>query len=222
MQRGARLFPGVGCHDGVAALAKSPDRSCLSWWRWRHGRQGERAQTSRAGPRGEQPGPDQERRAGRPGGSGKTTLVEMLLATAGAVPRTGSVDDGTTVSDHDPGEQRHGRSHALSVAPLGHQGVKVNLLDTPGYADFVGEVRHGLRAADCALFVVAATRGCRRRHPLAAPPAPGGPDGSLLPPPPRRGPAGPKGVLGPPPGRVRRPGEAPVRPGARRGPRSPG
>ena len=94
-----------------------------------------------------------------PGGSGKTTLVEMLLATAGAVPRTGSVDDGTTVSDHDPGEQRHGRSHALSVAPLVHQGVKVNLLDTPGYADFVGEVRAGLRAADCALFVVAANEG---------------------------------------------------------------
>jgi len=94
-----------------------------------------------------------------PGGSGKTTLVEMLLATAGAVPRTGAVDDGTTVSDHDPGEQRHGRSHALSVAPLVHQGVKVNLLDTPGYADFVGEVRAGLRAADCALFVVAANEG---------------------------------------------------------------
>ena len=91
-----------------------------------------------------------------PGGSGKTTLVEMLLATAGAVTRTGSVDDGTTVSDHDPGEQRHGRSHGLTVAPLVHEGVKVNLLDTPGYADFVGEVRAGLRAADCALFVVAA------------------------------------------------------------------
>ncbi len=91
-----------------------------------------------------------------PGGSGKTTLVEMLLATAGAVPRTGSVDEGTTVCDHDPGEQQHGRSHSLAVAPLVHQGVKVNLLDTPGYADFVGEVRAGLRAADCALFVVAA------------------------------------------------------------------
>jgi len=91
-----------------------------------------------------------------PGGSGKTTLVERLLATAGAVPRAGSVDDGTTVSDHDPGEQRHGRSHVLTVAPLVHDGVKVNLLDTPGYADFVGAVRAGLRAADCAFFVVAA------------------------------------------------------------------
>ena len=91
-----------------------------------------------------------------PGGSGKTTLVERLLATAGAVPRAGSVEDGTTVSDHDPGEQRHGRSHTLTVAPLVHDGVKINLLDTPGYADFVGAVRAGLRAADCALFVVAA------------------------------------------------------------------
>jgi len=91
-----------------------------------------------------------------PGGSGKTTLVEMLLATAQAVPRAGSVDEGTTVSDHDPGERQHGRSHALTVAPLVHGGIKVNLLDTPGYADFVGEVRAGLRAADCALFVVAA------------------------------------------------------------------
>ena len=91
-----------------------------------------------------------------PGGSGKTTLVEMLLATSGAVPRPGSVVDGTTVCDHDPGEQQHGRSHSLSVAPLVHEGIKINLLDTPGYADFVGEVRAGLRAADCALFVVAA------------------------------------------------------------------
>ncbi|QBR93014.1 elongation factor G-like protein EF-G2 [Nocardioides euryhalodurans] len=91
-----------------------------------------------------------------PGGSGKTTLVETLLATAGAVTRTGSVTDGTTVSDHDPSEQRHGRSSGLTVAPLVHDGVKVNLVDTPGYADFVGELRAGLRAADCALFVVAA------------------------------------------------------------------
>ena len=94
-----------------------------------------------------------------PGGAGKTTLVETLLATVGAVARPGSVAEGTTVSDHDPAEQRHGRSHAVSVAPLVHDGVKVNLLDTPGYADFVGELRAGLRAADCALFVMAANEG---------------------------------------------------------------
>jgi elongation factor G len=94
-----------------------------------------------------------------PGGSGKTTLVETLLATAGAVPRAGSVDDGNTVSDFDPSEQQHGRSCSLAVAPLVHEGTKVNLIDTPGYADFVGELRAGLRAADCALFVIAANEG---------------------------------------------------------------
>ena len=94
-----------------------------------------------------------------PGGSGKTTLVETLLATAGAVSRAGSVADGNTVSDFDPSEQTHGRSHSLAVAPLVHEGTKVNLIDTPGYADFVGELRAGLRAADCALFVIAANEG---------------------------------------------------------------
>ncbi len=94
-----------------------------------------------------------------PGASGKTTLVETLLATAGAVSRAGSVADGTTVSDHDPGEHHHGRSHALAVAPVVHEGTKINLIDTPGYADFVGELRAGLRAADSALFVIAANEG---------------------------------------------------------------
>ncbi|MGZ5404652.1 MAG: elongation factor G-like protein EF-G2 [Nocardioides sp.] len=94
-----------------------------------------------------------------PGGSGKTTLVETLLATAGAISRAGSVVDGTTVSDHDPSEHHHGRSHSLAVAPVVHDRIKVNLIDTPGYADFVGELRAGLRAADCALFVIAANEG---------------------------------------------------------------
>ncbi len=94
-----------------------------------------------------------------PGGSGKTTLVETLLAFAGAVPRAGSVRDGTTVTDFEEAEQAHQRSHSLALAPLVHEGIKVNLIDTPGYADFVGELRAGLRAADCALFVVAANDG---------------------------------------------------------------
>ncbi len=94
-----------------------------------------------------------------PAGSGKTTLVETLLLEAGAVSRAGSVRDGTTVCDFDPSEQAHGRSISLAVAPLVHSGTKVNLVDTPGYADFVGELRAGLRAADCALFVVAANEG---------------------------------------------------------------
>lgn len=94
-----------------------------------------------------------------PGGSGKTTLVETLLAFSGAVPRAGSVREGTTVTDFEEAEQSHQRSHSLALAPLVHEGVKVNLIDTPGYADFVGELRAGLRAADCALFVVAANDG---------------------------------------------------------------
>jgi elongation factor G len=94
-----------------------------------------------------------------PSGGGKTTLVEALLATAGVISRAGSVTDGTTVSDHDPAAVRQQRSVALSVAPLMHDGIKVNLVDTPGYADFVGELRAGLRAADAALFVISASEG---------------------------------------------------------------
>ena len=94
-----------------------------------------------------------------PGGSGKTTLVETLLASAGAIPRAGTVRDGTTVCDFDEAESKHGRSVSLAVAPVVHRETKVNLVDTPGYADFVGDVRAGLRAADCALFVIAANDG---------------------------------------------------------------
>lgn len=94
-----------------------------------------------------------------PGGSGKTTLVETLLASAGAIPRAGSVRDGTTVCDFEDSEQQHERSISLALAPVVHQGTKINLIDTPGYADFVGELRAGLRAADCALFVIAANEG---------------------------------------------------------------
>ena len=92
-------------------------------------------------------------------GAGKTTLVEALLARAGAIPRPGRVEDGTTVCDSDEVEVRQQRSVSLALAPLEHNGVKVNLLDTPGYADFVGELRAGLRAADAALFVVSAVAG---------------------------------------------------------------
>lgn len=94
-----------------------------------------------------------------PGGSGKTTLVETMLAAAGVIPRAGSVRDGTTVSDFDESEHAHQRSISLAVTPVVHDGIKVNLIDTPGYADFVGELRAGLRAADCALFVIAANDG---------------------------------------------------------------
>src|SRR5215212_767515 len=91
-----------------------------------------------------------------PSGGGKTTLVEALLTATGVLSRPGSVVDGTTVCDCDEAEIAQQRSVGLALAPLSHNGVKVNLIDTPGYADFVGELRAGLRAADCALFVIPA------------------------------------------------------------------
>ena len=91
-----------------------------------------------------------------PAGGGKTTLLEALLLTGGAISRAGTIDDGTTVSDAEESERVHGRSLSLSVVPLVHHGTKINFIDTPGYADYIGELRAGLRAADCALFVVAA------------------------------------------------------------------
>ncbi|WP_406461410.1 elongation factor G-like protein EF-G2 [Streptomyces sp. NBC_00111] len=91
-------------------------------------------------------------------GSGKTTLVEALALTAGALNRAGRVEDGSTVSDHDAIEQRRRRSVQLSLVPVEWDGCKVNLLDTPGHPDFVGELRAGLRAADAALFVVSAAQ----------------------------------------------------------------
>src|SRR6476660_6661763 len=92
-------------------------------------------------------------------GAGKTTLVEALLVATGTISRAGRVEDGTTVSDFDEAEVRQQRSVSLSLAPFEHEGIKVNLLDTPGYADFVGDLRAGLRAADAALFVVSSVDG---------------------------------------------------------------
>ncbi|MDT4904633.1 MAG: elongation factor [Pseudonocardiales bacterium] len=89
-------------------------------------------------------------------GAGKTTLVEALLAVTGTIPRAGTITDGNTVSDHDPVEVAQQRSVALSVCPIQWDNVVINLLDTPGYPDFTGELRAGLRAADGALFVVSA------------------------------------------------------------------
>ncbi|OBI45918.1 elongation factor G [Mycobacterium kyorinense] len=91
-----------------------------------------------------------------PSGGGKTTLVESLLVASGVLARPGTVADGTTVCDYDEAEIRQQRSVGLALASLEHDRIKVNLIDTPGYADFVGELRAGLRAADCALFVIAA------------------------------------------------------------------
>ena len=94
-----------------------------------------------------------------PSHAGKTTLIERLALATGAINRPGTIDDGSTLSDTDEAEHRQKRSVSLSLVPIDHDGVRINLLDTPGYADFVGEVRAGLRAADAALFVVSAVDG---------------------------------------------------------------
>jgi elongation factor G len=93
------------------------------------------------------------------GGAGKTSLAEALLHRAGAVTRLGRVEDGTTVCDYDPEEHKRGISLSLSVAPFEWRDHKVNLIDTPGYADFMGDVSAALRIADLAVFVVSAVDG---------------------------------------------------------------
>ena len=92
-------------------------------------------------------------------GSGKTTLAEALLFRAGIVSRLGRVEDGTTVMDFDPEEHKRGNSLSLAMAPIEWEGHKINLIDTPGYADFVGDVHAALRVADLAVFVVSAVDG---------------------------------------------------------------
>ena len=97
-------------------------------------------------------------------GAGKTTLTEALLFASGAVTRMGTVEDGNTVSDHDPEEVRRGISVSLSLAPVEWNEVKINVLDAPGYADFIGDVKGALRAADACLFVVSAVDGVEVQH----------------------------------------------------------
>jgi elongation factor G len=92
-------------------------------------------------------------------GSGKTTLAEHLLHTAGAIQRLGRVDDGTSNLDFEPEEHKRKLSLSLAVATLQHDGSRITLLDTPGYADFVGEVIEGFVAADGALLTMDASGG---------------------------------------------------------------
>jgi len=92
-------------------------------------------------------------------GSGKTTLAEALLFRAGTVKRLGTVQEGSTVTDFDPEEHDRDMSLALAMAPFEWQGHKINLIDTPGYADFVGDVHAALRVADLAVLVIDAAEG---------------------------------------------------------------
>ena len=92
-------------------------------------------------------------------GAGKTSLVDAALYDSGAVTRQGKVDDGTSISDYDPDELKRHMSLNVKVLPVEWKDHKINFIDTPGYADFVGEVKAGLRVADAALVVVTAEKG---------------------------------------------------------------
>ncbi len=88
------------------------------------------------------------------GGSGKTTIVESMAFISGIVNRMGKVDDGNTISDYDKEEIKRGFSISTSVVPIEWNDVKINILDTPGFFDFVGEVEEAASAADAAVIVV--------------------------------------------------------------------
>src|SRR5574341_1553449 len=92
-------------------------------------------------------------------GTGKTALAEALMFAAVATNRLGKIEDGSTISDWDPDEQKRSFSLNLSILPLEWNGHKVNVLDTPGYMDFIGEVKCGLRAVEVALITVDAVSG---------------------------------------------------------------
>jgi len=92
-------------------------------------------------------------------GAGKTSLSEAILFTTKAITRLGKVDDGTTTSDYDPAEVKHQISINLSVLPCQWKGTKINLVDTPGYSDFVAEVRAATRVSEGAVIVVCAASG---------------------------------------------------------------
>ncbi|MBE0448181.1 MAG: elongation factor G [Actinobacteria bacterium] len=93
------------------------------------------------------------------GGSGKTTLAEAMLFTTGAISRFGKVDEGNTTTDYDPEEIRREFSINASLAPCEWNNHKINVIDTPGYTDFIGEVYGALRAVDVVAIVVDAVSG---------------------------------------------------------------
>ena len=92
-------------------------------------------------------------------GSGKTSLVEQFLFNGQAISKSGSVDSGNTVSDYNEDEIERKISINSSLTNFNINGVKVNIIDTPGFGDFIGEVYGGLLAADAAIVVVNAVSG---------------------------------------------------------------
>ena len=93
------------------------------------------------------------------GGSGKTVLCESMLYAAGHTSRVGKIEDGTTISDYEPEEQKRQTSVQTSILPTIWKDHKINLIDTPGYADFRGEVISGMRVAESAIIVISASAG---------------------------------------------------------------
>ena len=93
------------------------------------------------------------------GGSGKTSLVEAMAYVSGATNRLGTIDAGNTISDFDKEEQKRGFSIGTSLIPIEWEKAKINILDTPGYFDFVGEVEEAVSAADAAVIVVSGKAG---------------------------------------------------------------
>ncbi len=93
------------------------------------------------------------------GGAGKTSLAEAMLFLSGSTKRLGSVDAGSSTLDYDFEEQKRKFTMNLAVAPVTHKGVKINVIDTPGYADFIGDAVAAMEAAEMALFVVDAVSG---------------------------------------------------------------
>src|SRR5437667_8183314 len=92
-------------------------------------------------------------------GSGKTSLIDAALYDSGAVTRQGKVDEGSSIGDHDPDELKRSMTLHTKALPVEWKNTKINFIDTPGYADFVGEVKAALRVADAALVVVTAEKG---------------------------------------------------------------
>ncbi|MDQ3752658.1 MAG: elongation factor G [Actinomycetota bacterium] len=93
------------------------------------------------------------------GGSGKTSLTEAMLFCSGVTTRLGKITEGNTVSDFDEEEIRKGVSISTALAPIEWQDHKINILDAPGYADYIGELRAAMRVADLAVFVVSGVEG---------------------------------------------------------------
>jgi len=92
-------------------------------------------------------------------GAGKTALSEAILFAAGVINRLGRVDDGTTTSDYDPDEVKRKISINLTLLPCPWQETKINLIDTPGYSDFAGEVKAAIRVSEGAIIVICAASG---------------------------------------------------------------